>query len=211
MPNPHESSNHVSYFRKGDLLFRENENSQDFFIIKSGSIKIFKKIGAKEVTLDTLGPGMVAGEIASIDNVIRTASGIALSDTEAIVIPRHVVERILETIPDWFRKIAQILVQRLREVDEKIFRSLKSDYTSYVAAVISLISYSEKAAKGNDGFEIDRKFLEYEIMDILTIPLAEVQSAMEKIAAMEFLKMIGGKVILTNREACEKLAAEAVS
>jgi CRP/FNR family cyclic AMP-dependent transcriptional regulator len=211
MPNPHESSNHVSCFRKGDLLFRENENSQDFFIIKSGSIKIFKKIGAKEVTLDTLGPGMVAGEIASIDNVIRTASGIALSDTEAIVIPRHVVERILETIPDWFRKIAQILVQRLREVDEKIFRSLKSDYTSYVAAVISLISYSEKAAKGNDGFEIDRKFLEYEIMDILTIPLAEVQSAMEKIAAMEFLKMIGGKVILTNREACEKLAAEAVS
>ena len=211
MPNPHESSNHVSFFKKGDLLFREQEDSQDFFIIKSGSVKIFKKIGAKELALDTLGPGMVAGEIASIDNVIRTASGVALSDTEAIVIPHRVVEKILETIPEWFRKIAQILVQRLREVDEKIFRSLKSDYTSYVAAVISLISYSEKAAKGNDGFEIDRKFLEYEIMDILTIPLAEVQSAVEKLAAMEFLKMIGGKVVLTNREACEKLAAEAVS
>jgi CRP/FNR family cyclic AMP-dependent transcriptional regulator len=211
MPSPHESSNRVSVFRKGDLLFRENEDSQDFFIIKSGSVKIFKKIGAKEVTLDTLGPGMVAGEIASIDNVTRTASGIALSDTEAIVIPRHVVEKILQTIPDWFRKIAQILVQRLREVDEKIFRSLKSDYTSYVAAMISLISYSEKATKGNDGFEIDQKFLEYEIMDLLTIPLAEVQSAMEKLAAMEILKINGGRVILTNREACEKLAAEAVS
>ena len=211
MPNPHESSDHVSFFRKGDLLFREQEDSQDFFIIKSGSVKIFKKIGAREVTLDTLGPGMVAGEIASIDNVIRTASGVALSDTEAIVIPRRVVKKILDTIPEWFRKISQILVQRLREVDEKIFRSLKSDYTGYVAAVISLISYSEKAKKADDGFEIDRKFLEYEIMDILTIPLAEVQSAVEKLAAMEFLKVIGGKVVLTNREACEKLAAEAVS
>lgn len=210
MPNPRESSDHVSYYKKGDLLFRENENSQDFFVIKSGSIKIFKKIGVKEVTLDTLGPGMVAGEIASIDNMIRTASGVALSDTEAIVIPRHVVEKILETIPDWFRKIAQILVQRLREVDEKIFRSLKSDYTNYVAAMITLISFSEKATKRDGGFEIDQKFLEYEIMDLLTIPLAEVQSAMEKLAAMDILAMSGGKAVLTNREACEKLAAEAV-
>jgi CRP/FNR family cyclic AMP-dependent transcriptional regulator len=211
MPDLHESSSHLSIFRKGDLLFRENEDSQDFFIIKSGSVRIFKKIGAKEVTLDTLGPGMVAGEIASIDNVKRTASGIALSDTEAIVIPHHAVEKILKTIPDWFRRIAQILVQRLSEVDEKIFRSLKSDHAGYVAAMVSLISYSEKATKGNDGFEIDQKFLEYEIMDLLTIPLAEVQSAMEKLAAMEILKMSGGKVVLANREACEKLAAEAVS
>ena len=211
MPNPQESSSRISHFRKGDLLFRENENSQDFFIIKSGSVKVFKKMGAKEMTLDTLGPGMVAGEIASIDNVVRTASGVALSDTEVIVIPRLAVEKILETIPDWFRKIAQILVQRLREVDEKIFRSLKSDYSSYVAAVISLISYSEKAKMGEEGFEIDQKFLEYEVMDLLTIPLAEVQSAVEKLVAMDILKVNGGTVILTNREACEKLAAEAVS
>ena len=211
MPNPHESSSRISRFRKGDLLFRENENSQDFFIIKSGSIKIFKKMGVKEVTLDTLGPGMVAGEIASIDKVARTASGIALSDTEVIVIPRQAVEKILKTIPDWFRKIAQILVQRLREVDEKIFRSLKYDYSSYVAAVISLVSYSEKAKKGEEGFEIDQKFLEYEVMDLLAIPLAEVQSTVERLVAMEILKVNGGKVILTNREACQKLAAEAVS
>jgi CRP/FNR family cyclic AMP-dependent transcriptional regulator len=211
VPTPHESSSRISFFRKGELLFRESENSQDFFIIKSGSVKIFKKAGAREVTLDTLGPGMVAGEIASIDNVTRTASGVALSDTEAIVIPRPAVEKILETIPDWFRKIAQILVQRLREVDEKISRSLKSDYSGYVAAVISLISYSEKAKKGDHGFEIDQKFLEYEIMDLLTIPLAEVQTAMEKLVAQGILNMQGGKVVLTNREACEKLAAEAVT
>ena len=128
MPDLQATQNRVSLFRKGELLFRENENSQDFYIIKSGSVRIFKKMGQKEVTLDTLGPGMVAGEIASIDNVARTASGIALSDTEVIVIPRSSVEKILEKIPDWFRKIAQILVQRLSEVDEKISRALKSDY-----------------------------------------------------------------------------------
>lgn len=211
MPDLHASHSSVSLFRKGELLFRENDDSQDFFIIKSGSVRVFKKTGQKEVTLDTLGPGMVAGEIASIDNAVRTASGVALADTEAIVIPREAVGKILANIPDWFRKIAQILVQRLREVDEKITRALKSDYTNYVAAIINMISYSEKAQKNADGFEMDARFLEYEIMDLIAIPLAEVQAAVEKLAAAEIVRVTGGKVILTNREACEKMAVEALS
>jgi hypothetical protein len=64
---------------------------------------------------------------------------------------------------------------------------------------------------GEEGFEIDQKFLEYEVMDLLTIPLAEVQSALEKLAAMDILKVRSGMVVLSNREACEKLAAEPVS
>jgi CRP/FNR family transcriptional regulator, cyclic AMP receptor protein len=211
MPDCLASKDRISLFRKGELLFKENDNSQDFFIIKSGSVRVFKKMGQKEVTLDTLGPGMVAGEIASIDNVVRTASGIALSDTEVIVIPRSSVEKILEKIPEWFRKISQILVQRLSEVDEKISRALKSDYTNYVAAIIAMVSYSEKAAKKAEGPEIDQKFLEYEVMDLLAIPLAEVQSALEKLAAEQVVRVQGGKVILINREACEKMAVEATA
>ncbi|MBN2036835.1 MAG: Crp/Fnr family transcriptional regulator [Chitinispirillaceae bacterium] len=200
--------NRIVRYRKGDVLFRENDDTQDFFIIKSGSVRILKKIGNKEITLDTLGPGMVAGEIASIDKVPRTASGVALADTEVILIPQDSVKKILDNIPDWFRKIAQILVQRLREVDDRISRSLKSDYTALVAAMITMISYSEKAATVEDGFQIERKFLEYELMDLLTIPLAEVQSAIDKCAVQGFLRVAGNDIVLTNREACTKLGAE---
>jgi hypothetical protein len=93
-------------------------------------------------------------------------------------------------------------------VDEKISRALKADYTNYVAALIALVSYSDKAKKGADGFEIDQKFLEYELMDLLTIPLSEVQETMEKLVANGILRISGGTVTLFNREACEKLADE---
>jgi CRP-like cAMP-binding protein len=114
MPESKTPHDRIFRYRKGELLFRENDDTQDFFIIKSGSVRVFKKQGQKEITLDILGPGMVAGEIASIDNVKRTASGVAISDTEVIMISRDIFSRIIEKIPDWFRKIAQILVQRLR-------------------------------------------------------------------------------------------------
>jgi CRP/FNR family cyclic AMP-dependent transcriptional regulator len=195
--------------RKGDILFRENEDTQDFYVIKSGSIKILKKNGTKEIVLDTLGPGMVAGEIASIDMVKRSASGVATSDTEVIIIPRETVGKILETVPDWFRKIAYILVSRLREVDEKISRALTADCSGFVAALIAMVAYSEKARPEGGGYVIDRKFLEYEIMDLLTIPLSEVQDAMERLAGKGILKLQNDSVVVQNRDACEQLASGA--
>lgn len=195
-------------FKKGDALFRQGEHTNDLYIIKSGSVRIFRTEGTKEIPLDTVGPGMVAGEIAPVDEGIRSATGVAVSDTEAFVISAAEFKIIFEKIPDWFRKIALILVQRLREVDEKIVRSINADHSAYVAGLVALISYSEKAHSGPDGLSIDRKFLEYEIMDLLAIPLAEVQTALEMLAAKKIIAFADDVVVLTDRQACEKLGEE---
>jgi CRP/FNR family transcriptional regulator len=208
MAERNREAGHVVRFRKGELLFKEGDDSQDFYIVKSGGVRIFRSLGQKDMTLDTIGPGMVAGEIASISEGVRTASGEAVSDTEVIRISKEEFAVIFEKIPEWFRKIALILVQRLREVDEKISRTGKTDYTSHVAALVAMISYSEKAGEGSQGFEIDQKFLEYELMDLLTIPLSEVQAALERLAAKKLLRITGGKVILIDRDALEKKAAD---
>ena len=208
MPEPKPLESRIARFRKGDIIFSEGEDTQDFYIVKNGSVKIFRTEGLQEVTLDTLGPGNVAGEISFIDSGIRTASGIAIFDAELIVISKDEFRNIFNKIPDWFRKISLILVQRLREVDEKISRSINKDFTSYVAALVYMISFSEKAHKVDKGYEIDQKFLEYELMDLLTIPLAQVQTSLERLAAQKALTMTGGKVVLTDREKCERLSNE---
>ena len=77
MPEPKPLESRIVRFRKGDIIFNEGEDTQDFYIVKNGSIKIFRTQGTQETTLDTLGPGNVAGEISFIDNGIRTASGLA--------------------------------------------------------------------------------------------------------------------------------------
>jgi CRP-like cAMP-binding protein len=202
------TTGHLVQFKKGELLFRENDDSHEFFIIKKGSIRVFRSIDRKIITLDTLGPGMVAGEIAMIANVPRTASGIAIEDTEVLTITKQEFTAVFEKVPEWFRKIALILVQRLREVDEKISLSFNQDFSKQVAALLVMMSYSEKCKPVEDGFEIDKKFLEYEIMDLLAIPLSEVQNAIESLVKQNLLRIEKEKVVIVDRKGCEELEKE---
>ncbi|HEX2956015.1 MAG TPA: Crp/Fnr family transcriptional regulator [Chitinispirillaceae bacterium] len=193
-------------YPRGSFLFRQNDTSQDLFIIQSGSIRIFKTEGNVEIDLDVVGNGMVVGEIASIDGGPRTASGYALEDTEVIVIPSSEFQRILAAVPDYFRKIALILVQRLRMVDEKINRSIEGDRTSHVAAIISLLSYSEHCLLGNRGFEINLKFLENEIMDLLNIPPSEIAEILEKLDKQGVIKIEKTKCVLNSKSHVDTIA-----
>jgi len=152
-------------FEKGTFLFKQDEMTQDLFILKKGCVRIFKNEGGVEIDLDTVGPGNVVGEVASIDGGSRTASGIALEQCEALVIPALEFKKILTTIPEWFRKIALILVQRLREVDSRISRSIEGERTNHIAAIISLLAFSEYCTNDAEGFVLDRKIIEYQIID----------------------------------------------
>jgi len=198
----------VVRLKKGEFLFKENDESREFFIVKKGNIRVFRSVDQNVITLDTLGPGMIAGEIAMIASVPRTASGVAIEDADVIKITKKEFDAVFSKVPEWFRKIALILVQRLREVDEKISQSLDQDFSRHVAALLVMMSYSEKCRKMENAFEMDRKFLEYEIMDLLAIPLSEVQNAIESLAEKKLLHLEKDLVVIVDREGCEALSRD---
>ncbi len=57
------SKNNKKY-KKGELLFSQNDATQELFVVKSGKIRIFKKTTISEIDLDIAGPGAVIGEIS---------------------------------------------------------------------------------------------------------------------------------------------------
>lgn len=197
---------HIVSFKKGDYLFRQYDTTQDLFILRKGSIRIFKTEGGIDIDLDIIGPGNVVGEIASIDGGTRTATGVALEDGDALLIPAAEFQSILASIPEWFRKIALILVQRLREVDSRISRSIEGDRTNHVAALLSLLAFTDKCKAGTDGFEIDLKTAEYQIVDLLNMSLADVASSFDNLEALRYLRIEKSRIVLANREALDLLA-----
>jgi CRP/FNR family transcriptional regulator len=192
--------------RKGEFLFKQGDGTHDLYIIKSGKIRIFKTEDNLDIVLDIVGPGMVIGEIAFIDNGCRSASGVATEDCELTVVPSAESMTVLSKIPEYFRKIALILVQRLREVDSRIHHTIDGDQIYHVAAIISLVAYSPKCVQCDDGFQIDRIFLENEIVDLLNITLSEVISILARMENEGKLRQIGGNVILKQKNSLDSLA-----
>lgn len=106
-------------FKKGDILFSENESSYHFFIIQEGQVEIYKSSPEGERTvLATVGEGLSIGEFAMIDRRPRSATARAITDVNAMKISESAYKELLEELPDWAVSVMTALVDRLRSTNE---------------------------------------------------------------------------------------------
>ena len=70
----------VISFKAGDVIFREGDPALELLVIKSGTVEI----RIRNRLIDTLGKRSIFGEMALIDSRPRSATALALTDTELI-------------------------------------------------------------------------------------------------------------------------------
>jgi CRP/FNR family cyclic AMP-dependent transcriptional regulator len=84
-------------FQKDDLIFRENSGSKELYIIVQGEVDIFvdpslvsaTQTEGENTTIATLRRGQSFGEVALVDEGLRSASACASQkDTRLLIIPR---------------------------------------------------------------------------------------------------------------------------
>ena len=75
-------------YKKGDTVVKEGEQAVAFFIVTKGKLEVTKGAGAKKQRLNTLAPGAVFGYMALLDGGPRSASIVALDDSECLVLSR---------------------------------------------------------------------------------------------------------------------------
>lgn len=84
-----------SHFQPGDFVFNEGDPSNNFYIIESGEVDIVRNAGKKdEIVLAILGPGDFFGEMALLDNRVRTSAVRAKTELEVTVMGKKVFEQI---------------------------------------------------------------------------------------------------------------------
>jgi len=97
-------------FDDGAVLAQEGDVGDSFIVIRRGSASVDQ--GGSH--LRDLGSGDFLGEIALIDGGVRTATVIATSPIEALVIDRDGFRRLMDEFPVVRLDIVSALAQRLR-------------------------------------------------------------------------------------------------
>jgi CRP-like cAMP-binding protein len=110
--------------KKGGLIIEEGSLGQALYLIEKGSVKVVK--GESEEFLAELSRGELFGEMSLIENELTSASVIATSDVELLVIRRHEFENMLETRLDTALKVyktfCHTLSERLRKTSQELSR-----------------------------------------------------------------------------------------
>lgn len=107
-----------AHFKRGDFVFQEGEERNHTFIIESGSIGIMpgKETSKDNASRVTLGPGEIFGEMAILSHGQRTATAVALEDTELFMIPRQVLQERITNLDPLVALLMSLLVDRYRSL-----------------------------------------------------------------------------------------------
>jgi len=122
----------VSY-QEGDIIFKENSTSKELYIIMQGEVHITIGTQAGEVVIAKLRRGQSFGEIALVDEGLRSASAQAAhKDTSLIIIQREQLIMLCESYPQLgyrlMHNLAMDLAMKIRNTDLQIRERLL--YTS---------------------------------------------------------------------------------
>ncbi len=109
---------HVRFFDQGAVIFRENDDGNEMFIIIQGLVEIRKSTGpTSSKILTTLQKGDMFGEMAIIEKQPRSATAVATQPTRVLVLNEKLYDNMIGTNPDFARKMNKVLSERIRRAD----------------------------------------------------------------------------------------------
>jgi CRP/FNR family cyclic AMP-dependent transcriptional regulator len=105
----------------GTILFHEKEMGSTFYVVLSGSIKLFTKSNAgEEKVLSLVNSGESFGELSLLDGRPRSASAQTLETTTVLELSSEQFMDLLQTHFDITRGILAELCRRLRTTNEHV-------------------------------------------------------------------------------------------
>ena len=114
---------HHRVYEKNEFIFSQGDPGIALYIVKEGEVKIIYKDDSGEThELATLSKGDFFGELAMLNDDVRSASAITSRDSSLAVIFKPDLDEFIEKYPrkgiQILRGISQIMATRLRNLNE---------------------------------------------------------------------------------------------
>ena len=100
--------------KKGEILFREHDEAESAYLVKSGKLRAFNQKPSGDVLLGEILTGEFVGEMAILNGEKRSATVEALEDCELISIPPGSLDVLVFSKPAWSKALVRTLAKRLK-------------------------------------------------------------------------------------------------
>lgn len=114
-------------FKKYDFIFKEGTFGDSAYMIDTGKVGIISETdrNGKRKVVAILRKNDIFGEMGLIDNEVRTATAIALEDTQVSVISKKTFDYLLKHDPFALRPLLEVLSHRLRNTTDLLWENSK--------------------------------------------------------------------------------------
>lgn len=109
----------------GDVIIREGDRDRRLFMIVSGRASVFIGLGGpKEKRLGEIGPFSYFGEMALVDDLMRSASVVAVEETRLLSLQGDTLLQAIDKYPSIAMELLQTLSRRVRALEKSLMNTL---------------------------------------------------------------------------------------
>jgi CRP/FNR family cyclic AMP-dependent transcriptional regulator len=106
-------------FPAGTRIVAEGSAGLGMYVITGGSVEIYTGEGATRRHIAILGPGDIVGEMALVDDHPRSATALALADTQCLLITRDGFQTLVRRNAEIAWCIVPVLASRFRRLERR--------------------------------------------------------------------------------------------
>jgi CRP-like cAMP-binding protein len=183
-------------YPKDGVVFFENEEGSSFFMIVDGRIKVtILGDDGREIILSVLTGGDFFGEMALLDNEPRSATAIAVEDSELLCLNRADFQSVVSANPRVMQALIRVLTNRLRKANHQISTLALLDVYGRVARVI-LEMAGEDGRRLKDGSIAFRRATHQEIANRIGTTRETVTRMLKDLQRQGLIAVEGREIVL---------------
>jgi len=187
-------------YTKESVILVEEEVGTALFVIIKGKVKVSRSSAdGREVILSILGDSDFFGEMSILDGMNRSATVVALDDTELFIIQRKEFIDLLNKHPEITIALLSELTQRLRNADMKIKALSLKDAEGKVATVI--LQLADDIGKIKQGtVEIEKLPLQQDLANMAGTSRETISRTLHSFAKKGMVELEGSKLKIIDYE-----------
>jgi CRP/FNR family transcriptional regulator, cyclic AMP receptor protein len=186
------------------VVFFEGNRADAFFIVLSGSLKVFQtaKDGRVKVLI-TMGPGETFGELAMLDGHPRSATVETVSESELLVISRKDFRDLATATPGILWGVLESVCARLRaQNDSELEAAFQGTQFRVAKAIIKLADRHGK--KTDSGVRIPPTFGARDVAEMAATTDERVERVMEKLEDDGLVRVDEGDLLIPDLAALKR-------
>ncbi|EME68814.1 cAMP-binding protein [Paramagnetospirillum caucaseum] len=107
-------------FPRGTVIFKEGDSGHEAYMLQQGTVRIFKNVAGRKVTIGRVWPFQVFGELALIDDGPRMAAAVADDDATCLVLTKDAIRSMMDQAPPGLNTLIHSLLSTIRELGDDL-------------------------------------------------------------------------------------------
>jgi CRP/FNR family transcriptional regulator, cyclic AMP receptor protein len=193
-------------FRKNELIFLKGDPGFGLYLIRQGRVKIcVVDREGRELIFTFLVKGDLLGELAIFDGKPRSATAIAVEDTDTLYLDREDFLILLNNSPQICLDIINMLCQRLRRLSNQLEEKSFLDVAGRISRHLLSMANSNPPSMANSG-RAASSLTQEELARVIGASREMVNKILNSFVDMHLISIARKKLIILNSNELSRIA-----